>query len=213
MTSKIVIIGGGKHAYSILDLLTLKGQQGSILGYVDQQRTDLNLPYLGTDRELSDEAKYPRATTELAMGIGIATKLRAKLFQNFKAQGFTFLTLTHPTAFVNPSAKVGEGSVIFAGAVIGPGVILGQNVVVHTLSGLEHRCAVGDHSYLSPGTIVCGETRLGQRNFLGMRATLSEDLVLADDVTVGAGAVVLKSCEVSGATLIGLPAKEMVRVS
>jgi len=212
MSKNIVIIGGGKHAYSVLDLLTLNGHEGSILGYVDQQKTNLNLPYLGSDRELGDEKKFPRTDTPLVMGIGIDTKLRGKLFEVFKKQGFSFMTLAHPAAVVNPTATLGEGSVVFAGAVIGPGVELGRNVVAHTLSALEHRAAVGDHSYVSPGAIVCGECRLGQRNFLGVRATLVEDLILADDVTVGAGAVVLKSCETPGATLVGLPAKEMVKV-
>ncbi len=211
MPKDIVIIGGGAHAYSVGDLLSQDKEQGRILGYVDQKSTGLAFPYLGTDKELLDNPKIVKTEIVLAMGIGINVKLRSRLFDVFKNEGFAFLTPIHATAFVNPTARLGEGTVVFPGAMIGPGVITGVNVVIHTQAVVEHRTQIGNHGYVSPGVMICGECRLGERNFLGARSTLVENIILADDVTVGAGAVVLKSWEESGVTLVGIPAQKILR--
>jgi serine O-acetyltransferase len=48
---------------------------------------------------------------------------------------------------------------------------------------------IGDHVYIGPGAKVFG------------------DIEIADDVQIGANAVVNKSCMENGAVLVGVPAK------
>lgn len=48
---------------------------------------------------------------------------------------------------------------------------------------------------------------IGNNVDIGVGATILGDIVIADDVRIGAGAVVTKSCFVQGATLVGVPAK------
>lgn len=79
------------------------------------------------------------------------------------------------------------GSVIINGdAKIGdfckvhPGVCIGAN---HAKAP-----TIGNHVYIGPGAKVFG------------------DITIADDVEIGANAVVTKSCEIKGAHLVGIPA-------
>ena len=53
------------------------------------------------------------------------------------------------------------------------------------------------------------ETILGNNVRLGAGCRIIKPLSLADDVSVGANAVVTKSCERPGAVLVGIPAREL----
>ena len=49
MREKIIIIGGGGHARSILALLRKNKLSKHILGYTDIKKSDLPIKYLGED--------------------------------------------------------------------------------------------------------------------------------------------------------------------
>ena len=48
---------------------------------------------------------------------------------------------------------------------------------------------------------------LGKNLDIGVGAKIIGGVTLADDIRIGAGAVVVKSCEIPGATLVGVPAR------
>lgn len=48
---------------------------------------------------------------------------------------------------------------------------------------------------------------IGNRVDIGVGAKIIGDITIADDVKIGAGAVVTKSCRETGVTLVGVPAK------
>lgn len=64
-----------------------------------------------------------------------------------------------------------------------PGVVIGANY--------DKAPTIGEHVYIGPGAKVFG------------------DIVVADDVQIGANAVLNKSCDHRGAVLVGVPAKEI----
>jgi len=51
--------------------------------------------------------------------------------------------------------------------------------------------------------------RIGKNVDIGFGATIIGDIEIADDCKIGAGAVVVKSCYTKGATLVGVPAREL----
>ena len=52
---------------------------------------------------------------------------------------------------------------------------------------------------------------IGNNVDIGVGAKIIGDITIADDVKIGAGAVVTKSCLEKGATLVGIPAKPVKR--
>ena len=50
---------------------------------------------------------------------------------------------------------------------------------------------------------------IGDRVDIGFGAVIIGGIEIADDVKIGAGAVVVKSCSKKGATLVGVPAREL----
>ena len=64
---------------------------------------------------------------------------------------------------------------------------------------------LAEHKMLSLCKI--NRVRPGDRVDIGVGAKIIGDITIADDVKIGAGAVVTKSCLKQGATLVGIPAK------
>ena len=50
---------------------------------------------------------------------------------------------------------------------------------------------------------------LGKNVDIGVGAKIIGAVTLADNIRIGAGAVVVKSCEIPGATLVGVPARQV----
>ena len=74
-------------------------------------------------------------------------------------------------------------------------------------------------SHIGSGTIFHGNNcvgtngkdnkapTIGKNVDVGFGASVIGDIVIADNCKIGAGAVVVHSCEIPGATLVGIPAK------
>jgi len=75
---------------------------------------------------------------------------------------------------------------------------------------------IGKNAKLHPGVCVGANRdmapRIGDNVYLGPGAKVFGDIVLANDIQVGANAVVTKSCTKDGAILVGVPAKDVSAV-
>lgn len=71
---------------------------------------------------------------------------------------------------------------------------------------------VGDNLKMHPGTVIGANNgkapTIGNNVYIGPGAKVFGDIELADDIMVGANAVVNKSCMNKGAHLVGIPAVE-----
>ena len=102
--------------------------------------------------------------------------------------------------------------------VIGQGTIIGQGVLTDTViqEGVQiaggcfvgHNCQIGKHTYLAPRTTLAGSVTIGERCWLSIGVCIRDGITLADEVTVGMGASVTRSCLKSGTTIMGQPSKE-----
>lgn len=72
---------------------------------------------------------------------------------------------------------------------------------------------VGKYCRVHPGVCIGANHEkapvIGEKVYLGPGAKVFGDIMLADEIQVGANAVVNKSCEKAGAVLAGVPAKVM----
>lgn len=207
MRKDLVLIGGGSHAFSILDMLIRNKPKYQILGYVDNQRTSLPLRYLGDDRVFAVGRKQKKEDMLLVSCIGINMPVRKNIFKFFKARGYSFLTYIHPSAIIGTGTEFGEGSIIFPGVIIGVSAEIGDNVCVHSNSVIEHETMIARHSYISPGVSIAGNCAIGESSFVGLNAGISQGVQLKENTVVGAGAIVLKSFNETNIKLLGIPAK------
>lgn len=84
------------------------------------------------------------------------------------------------------------GSVIISGD-----AVVGENCTIHG------QACIGSDGASEVAPV------LGKNMDIGVGAKIIGAVTLADDIRIGAGAVVVKSCEIPGATLVGVPARQV----
>ena len=208
---KIIVIGAGDHARVIIDTLLAAGR--TIIGLTDVSpdligTTVLGIPVIGTDAVL---AEHSPEMTQLVFGIG-STNLpnaRRARFEEFKANGYEFTGVIHPSAIIGREVNLGEGVQIMAGAVIQPSASIGDNVIINTRAGIDHNCEIGMHTHIAPGVNLSGCIKIGTDCFIGCGATVMHGVKVGSNVLVGAGSTVCHDIP-DGARVAGSPARDIM---
>lgn len=117
--------------------------------------------------------------------------------------------MVHPRAMAAPGAIVGVGSVLCPGVFLCPTAEIGNHVLLNIGAVIGHESKVGDFSVISPLAVIGGRSVLGKRVFVGANASVREPVRIADDVTIGMGAVVLHDITEPGTTWVGNPARKI----
>lgn len=213
MSEPVIVIGSGGHAKVVIEALQRAGRR--VIGRTDsdpaQGGIDIGgVPFLGDDAALT--TRDP-ASLELANGIGSTgdAARRIAVFEAFRAQGFRFTRVIHPSAIIAADADIGEGAQIMAGAVIQPGCRIGANVIVNTGARIDHDCAIGEHAHVAPGAILCGAVMVGARSHIGAGAVVIQTVGIGEDCMVAAGAVVVDDVP-AGSRVAGTPARPMSEI-
>lgn len=93
--------------------------------------------------------------------------------------------------------------------------VLGEGFKIEHLGSIiiNGGCTIGKNCKMHPGVCIGGNKgkapKIGDNVYLGPGAKLFGDIVLADNIQVGANAVVTKSCLKEGAVLVGIPARDI----
>ena len=209
MSLPVVILGAGGHARVLLEALRSVSRQ--VAGIVDADparigETVMGVPVIGTDEKVFD---FRTDEIELVNGIGsvASTTKRVELFAAFKARGYRFATVAHPSAVIASDAELGEGAQIMAGAVIQVGARIGMNSIVNTRASVDHDCRIGAGVHIAPGVTLSGDVRVGDDVHIGTGATVIQGVHISANSVIGAGSVVLRNVP-EGATVYGVPARE-----
>lgn len=206
----VVVIGAGGHAKVVLGALLAAGISVEALVDADSGlmgRLVLGVPVIGGDEVL--DGRDP-AGLLLANGVGSTGNPgpRRRVFEHFKARGFSFATIVHPAAVIGPEVDLAEGAQVMAGAVIQPGCRIGANAVVNTGARLDHDCRIGDHAHVSPGAVLCGTVTVGETAHVGAGAVVVQNVAIGSGALIAAGAVVIRVVA-AGVRVAGVPAGEM----
>lgn len=194
---QILILGGGGHAASLVDILE-REKKYKIAGYVVNEQINscsINYPNIGTDDDLLN--LYQSGIRNAAIGIGYLGKsdLREKLWDKLKTIGFSLPVICDPSAILATNIEIGEGTMIGKGAIVNTNAFIGKVCIINTGAIIEHDCVVGDFSHLSVGSVVCGNVRIGKSSFVGANATIIQGKSIGSQCIIGAGTTVRKSLE------------------
>lgn len=207
MNLPLIILGDGGHSRVLIE--TLLQMEFNIIGITTPDKTNKNnvygIPIIGNDTMV---LKYSANEIRLVNGIGsVGTPItRASLFHSFKAKGFQFQQVIHPTSIISPSALIAEGVQIMAGAIIQTESQIGTNSIINTKASIDHDCKIGMNVHVAPGVTVSGGVEIGNNVHIGTGAVIIQGLKIGDNSVIGAGAVVLNNIN-QGDTVIGIPAK------
>lgn len=191
---KVVIIGMGGHARSLIDTIERQGLY-EIAGYTDfsPSQEALGKVYLGTDEQL--ETIFASGIKNAAIGIGFLGKenARKRKYEQLKELGFFLPTIIDPSAIVSKYCQLGNGNFIGKEAIINAGAIVGDNCIINTKALIEHDCKVEDNSHVAVGAVLCGGVRIGYSSFVGANSTVIQERVVGNECIVGAGSVLKRN--------------------
>ena len=204
---KIVIVGGGGHAKSVINVIrkTLKYR---IVGYVDvkDQGMILESQYLGSDQRLPHLLKkYPRCSAILGVGYVKISKKRKELKEKLTALGFKLPVIVSPTAVINEHVTIGQGTIVHDNVVINTDTTIGEYAIINNASCIDHDCKIGNFVHVAPGATLSGEVVVGDYSILGVGSTVIQHKVIGRNCFIGAGSTVINDCLKPG-LYVGVPA-------
>lgn len=208
MNRSVILLGAGGHAKVLLDVLRLRSIE--LLGIASPQAPEdamfAAIAWLGDDNAL---AQYDPAHVILVNAVGSIgnTATRRYVYMHLRAAGYKFLSLRHPASVISSlHGGLGMGTQVLAGAIINAGACLHDNVLVNTRAVVEHDCAVGAHSHIASGAVLCGGCQVGENVHVGAGAVVIQGMVIGTGALIASGAVVTKN--VAPYTLVaGVPAR------
>lgn len=192
---KLLIIGAGGHARSVIDS-ALDSEQFNEIRVISSNKLEWDtyrgVSWVGADRDakhLFDEGFHYAALGIGYMGNG--SLLREHLFKQYKEIGFKFPSIIDPSAIVSRRVGIGEGVFIGKGAVINANACIGCCSIINSASLVEHDCTIGDFTHIAVRAVLCGAACVGSRVLIGANSTVLQELNVGDGAVVGAGALVL----------------------
>ncbi|MCS7214642.1 MAG: NeuD/PglB/VioB family sugar acetyltransferase [Thermodesulfovibrio sp.] len=176
MKEKIILIGGGGHCRSVIDVIECEGRF-EIYGIVDVKdkigKKIFEYEIIGSDEDLYmlfNKVKNALIT----VGHIYDNSRRVELFKLCEEIGFIMPNVISPFAYVSKYASLGKGNVIMHYAVVNAGAKIGNNCIINTRALIEHDVVVEDHCHISTGAIVNGGTVVRENTFLGSNSVSKE---------------------------------------
>lgn len=210
--SSLLILGAGGHAKVVAETALACGVCSS-LAFLDDCCTVLDpsppvfgWPVIGP-LALSLQAGTAAQFDAALVAIGHAPT-RLHWIHQLQAAGYHLPVLIHPTAWVSPSAQLGPASVVFAQVAVQAQVSIGMGAILNTGCSVDHDAQLADAVHICPGARLAGEVKVGVRSFIGIGASVIQQVRIGSDVTVGACAAVVRDLP-DGVTAIGVPARTL----
>ena len=196
----IALIGYSGHAYVVIDILLGSGRL--VAAYCDREQKLSNpygLKYLGTENEAVNGLQ------EFDFFVGIGNNLIRQKVQRYLGPLLgNPVNAIHTSAVVSSSVELATGVMVAANATINPLVKLGHGVICNTACIIDHECIVGDFAHIGPGTVLCGNVKVGAGSFVGASAVIKPGITIGENATIGAGAVIINDVP-ANCTVVGNP--------
>ncbi|PPB70945.1 acetyltransferase [Campylobacter hyointestinalis subsp. hyointestinalis] len=184
----IVLVGGGGHCKSVIDVIELQGNF-DIFGIVDNQNVGnsvLHHKIIGQDGDLKSIFKECKKAI-VCVGQIKSPEPRARLFELLKKIGFELPVIISPLAYVSKYASIEEGSIIMHHALVNSNAKIGKNCIINTKALIEHDAIIGDNCHISTASVVNGGTRIEKNSFFGSNSMARENIKIDENSVIGGG--------------------------
>lgn len=211
MKEKLIILGAGGHARSVLDILLSQGEfdvVGCVAATSDGCRTVpgmASVPILGNDSILRD--LYAAGIQRIFIALG-DNRLRAERFAFVRSIGFQPVNIISAYAYVSKTVRLGTGICVMPGAVLNVNTTVGDNTIINTRCSVDHDCVIGSSVHLAPGTTLSGTVRVGDGTQIGTGACVIDGITIGEWSLIGAGSAVVRDIG-SHTVAYGVPAKKI----
>lgn len=205
MNKKLIIIGASGHGKVVADI-AIKLNRYDEISFLDDNENMKECMQFSVVGKVKDVYNY-LSDSDIFVAIGNSI-VRKNLMEDLKAKGAYFPTLVHPSAIIGMGTVIGRGTVVMPGAIINPYSFIGEGCIINTSASVDHDCSIGNYVHVSVDAHLAGTVKVLEHTWIGIGATVKNNISIGSNIMIGAGAVVVKDLTESG-TYIGVPAKKM----
>lgn len=204
-TKTWTIFGAGNLIHDIIDAIESRDQRAAVL-VLNMELDKKILEKIPPSIKIIHFNDFEPSTDFHVFGfINPDKKPFLKSLKKFR---LSYSNLIHKFSYVAKTVKMGQGNFIGAGVVLAPNVKLGDFNFVNRSASIGHGVEILHLNHIGPGCTIAGDCKLGSRNFLGTRSAVINNIQIQDDITVGAGGIVIKDMLESG-TYAGVPVRKL----
>lgn len=187
MKEKIVLIGGGGHCHSVIDVIEQENRY-EIIGIVDTKenigKKVLDYEIIACDDDL--ETIFLSCKNALiTVGQIESNKIRVKIYNNLKQIGFNLPVIISPLAYVSNHSSIEEGTIIMHHALVNANTKIGKNCIINTKALIEHDCIVEDNCHISTASVINGGVIVKENSFVGSNSTSKQSIEISGFVKAG----------------------------
>ena len=187
MKEKIVLIGGGGHCHSVIDVIEQENKY-EIMGIVDTKenigKKILDYEIIACDDDLETIFQICK-NAFITVGQIESNKIRVKIYNNLKQIGFKLPTIISPLAYVSKYSFIDEGTIIMHQALVNTNVKIGKNCIINTKALIEHDCVIGDNCHISTASVINGGVTVKENSFFGSNATSKQGIEIDGFIKAG----------------------------
>ena len=204
----LIIIGAGGFAREVywlaLTINRLGCRDWQIKGFLDNRQHLLD-GYTYPHPIISSVEQYDIQENDVfASGVGNPVH-RQHYCEMILKKGGHFINLIHPMASISNNISWGSGVVVAAYSAISCDVKIGNFVAINSYVQIGHDVVIGDFSQINSLVFLGGFSEIGRSVIIHPHAIIVPKVKIEDNVTVGAGSVVLKNT-MPNQTIFGMPA-------
>lgn len=210
MKQPIILIGGGGHCISVIDVIE-QTKLYEIIGILDLPekvgQNILGYPIIGTDQQIE---KFTKDCSNFVITVGQikSSDIRQTIYKKVKKTGAKLPVITSPTAHISKHSIIDEGTIIMHGVLVNAKAKIGKCCIINSQALIEHEAEIGEFCHISTGAKINGQVVVGKQCLIGSNTTVVNNIRISSKVLISAGSNVLKNIEQSG-VYIGYPLRKI----
>lgn len=204
-TKNWTIFGAGNLINDIIDAIESTDQRAAVV-VLNMELDKAILEKIPRSIKIIHLNDFAPATDFYFFGFRVPDK--KPLLESLKKFNLSYSNLVHKFSYVAKTVEMGQGNFIGAGVVLAPNVKLGDFNFVNRSASIGHGTEILHFNHFGPGCTVAGGCKIGSRNFLGTQSALINNVQIKDDITIGAGGIVVKDILEAG-TYAGVPVRKL----
>ncbi len=193
MKKKLLVIGSGGHASSLIDVID-STKKFKIIGIICDKKkkgeTFLGYRVLGGDEYLKN-IKGDKPYVSLGFSLYKNLSLYKKKYLEIEKMGFIIPTVVSPFAYVSKGTNLNDGVNIFHGVVINNNCKIAKGVTINSKTLIEHDCQIEPFSHISTGCVLNGNVRIKEKTFVGSGTIVKENVKIYKKKFIKIGSLVI----------------------
>jgi len=196
--SQLIIFGAGDIARLAHYYFTRDSEHEVVAFTVDQKYreadTFLDLPLVSFEDVTHS---YPPGEYKMFVALSYArmNKLREEKYRAAKEKNYELVSYVSSRCSFLTDHPVGDNCFILEDNTIQPFVTIGNNVVLWSGNHIGHHSQIKDHNFFTSHVVLSGHCVVNPYCFLGVNATIRDQIQLAEGTLVGMSAIIMRNTE------------------